>query len=310
MARISVFLNPHASKGNSLFPRRDIEHFFRKHELAIHSPKNINELNETIENEITKGVEYIFSVGGDGTANTISQNLIGKNVKLMIMPAGTANDLANEAGIPKNIKSISEIFNDEKNSKLIDAIKINHRYMITNGGIGLASDVANIVNSLRKKSKIFKYLMKIMGKEIYSLVFAYQMLLRPYRKRPFFIESPDFPLLDPRVSSPLILINNQKFLGGKFKVAPFTNNNDGKFNVTIFLHTKRMGLLKTSLKMMHGKYPIQGQELISFETDQLVINSLDNAPMEFFGDGENFPPSQIMNISITPNALELCSSQI
>ena len=48
------------------------------------------------------------------------------------------------------------------------------------------------------------------------------------------MESPDFPLLDKLVKSPLILVNNQPFLGGKFPVAPGTKNDDGKFNVAIF----------------------------------------------------------------------------
>lgn len=78
-------------------------------------------------------------------------------------------------------------------------------------------------------------MMKTLGKETYSLVYAQKMLAKPFSAKKIFIESKDSPLLDPRVASPLVLINNQAVIGGKFKVAPDTRNDDGKFNVTSFI---------------------------------------------------------------------------
>lgn len=94
MAKISVYLNSHASRNNSIFTADELKKFFFRHELAIRTPNDLINLKEQLHNDLDDGVEYIFSVGGDGTVNTISQNLIGKNVKLMGLPAGTANDFA------------------------------------------------------------------------------------------------------------------------------------------------------------------------------------------------------------------------
>lgn len=306
MARISVFLNSHASQGSTHFSEDDLKKFFFRHELAIHAPHSLDDLNARLLSEVESGVDYIFSVGGDGTANTISQKLIGKNIKLMVLPAGTANDLATEIGITNNIRKVSEIFNSQTTKK-IDAININGRYMMSNGGLGMACEVAKTVNSLRKESPLFKKFMKSLGKETYSLIYAQKMLAKAFKTRRIFIESKHSPLLDPRVTSPLILVNNQEFIGGKFRVAPYTRNDDGKFNVTIFLHKNKVDLLKCTLQMLMGMYPKNDKNLISFETDQLTLNSLDNRPLEFFGDGETFPKSDLLNISLEPKALEVCT---
>lgn len=308
MARISVFLNSQASHGNSCFSKEDILKFFIQHELAIHSPKNLDDLNKKLREEIASGVDYIFSVGGDGTLNNISQQLVGSGIKLMVLPAGTANDFATENGISKCVKRASEIF-DLKLTKRIDAININGTYMMSNGGLGIACEVAKSVNSLRKSILIFKKMMKILGKETYPLIYAYKMLVTTFRTRQLFIESSDSPLQDPRIKSPLILINNQEYIGGKFRVAPNTRNDDGKFNVTLFLHKNRFDLLKCTLQMLLGNYPKSDKNLITFETDRLLIASTDEKPLEFFGDGEMFPPSNILNISIKSRALEVCGSK-
>lgn len=306
MAKISVYLNGHASRGDSRYQAEEFQKFFFRHQLTVNSPKSVEELNACINADVANGVDYVFSVGGDGTANTISQNLIGKKVKLMVLPAGTANDFATEVGVSGSLKRISAIFNAQT-TRQVDAININGRYMISNGGIGMASEVAKTVNDLRKTSPLFKKMMKTFGKETYSLVYAQKVLASRFSARSLLIESPDSPLLDPRVKSALVLVNNQEYIGGKFRVAPRTKNDDGKFNVTIFLHTNKTDLLKCTVQMMAGRYPHNDPNLISFETDKLSINALDNKELDFFGDGENFSASKIFDISIARKALDVCT---
>jgi diacylglycerol kinase (ATP) len=306
MAKISVYLNGHASRGDSLYNQSEFQKYFFRHDLIVNAPESIEDLKSSLENDLLNGTEYIFSVGGDGTANSISQSIIGKNVKLMVLPAGTANDFAQEVGVSGSLKRIAQIFNAQTTRK-VDAIRVNGRYMITNGGLGMACEVAKTVNELRLKNPLFKKMMKTFGKETYSLVYAQQMLGRSFKMRSIFVESPHSPLLDPRIQTSLILVNNQPYIGGKFCVAPQTQNNDGKFNVTIFLHQNKIDLMKATIQMMAGRYPRNDKNLISFETDSLALTSLDQNTLEFFGDGETFDPVKTLNIGIEQGALEACT---
>jgi len=54
---------------------------------------------------IESGCDTIFACGGDGTIHNIVQVLANTDVTLGILPMGTANALAHDLGVPKNIES-------------------------------------------------------------------------------------------------------------------------------------------------------------------------------------------------------------
>src|SRR5690606_38899838 len=144
-----------------------------------------------------------------------------------------------------------------------------------------------------------------MGKKTYSLFFVKEAILQKFKLYDLYIDSPHLPLLKKKIKTPLVLINNQKKLGGKFLVAPETKNDDGLFNVTIFLHENKIDFLKSASLFLMGKYPKDDKNLIQFETDKFEIMSLNNEKLKFFGDGEVFEPQSEFSISIKPKALEV-----
>lgn len=306
MANISVYLNTRASKTDATNISSDFKKYLFRHNVNILNPSNLEELSSSVQSDIDNETDYIFSVGGDGTANIISQQLIGTNIKLMVVPTGTANDLASEIGSSASIKKITKIFQSNK-TKRIDSIKINNKHMITNGGVGLVSEVARIINHHRAKSENFKKVMRYVGCKTYSLMLLKLIITESFKLRDYFLESPDYPGLSPIVSSAIILVNNQPSLAGKFKVAPNTKNDDAKFNVTILLHKNKIDLIKEVAPLLLGQELKPSKDIISFETDKLTLNAVDGQPISFFGDGEQLVESPILEIDISPKSLEICT---
>ncbi len=304
MANISIYLNDAASKSNSEVLTDSLLNHLYRHQLNFRSPKDLDELEENLKLDVQSDCEYIFSVGGDGTANTILQNIQGSDIKLMVIPTGTANDFASELGINLNIEKIIKIF-QYKSYQTVDIVKINGKYMVSNGGIGLTSNVAQKINDDRKKFKGFKGLMKLTGSKIYPLYFGKE-LLKPLKTYRFNIQSKDYPKLETTIEASIVMINNQAKIGGNFLVAPNTKNDDGKFNVTILTHTNRADLMNTTLKMYRGEVVENDPSLISFETDKINIMSLDEE-LVYFGDGEILAKGQNFEIESVPNALNVCS---
>lgn len=307
MSHISVYLNPQASQAQASFQVDEIKKYFFRQDIRFKTPTSEEELVRMIRQDRDEGVECIFSIGGDGTAHTIAQNLVGSKTKMLVLPGGTANDFAHEMGTNSNLRKLASIFH-ARTTREVDIIKVNDRYLITNGGIGIAHNVASGINKLRKSIPFFKDFLKTIGKNAYSFLFIKEIMTPKFEMQEVYMDSPDFPLLDKRVKSPLILVNNQPRLAGKFPVAPGTRNDDGKFNVTIFLHDNKLDFIKSSTAFLRGQYPEHDKNLISFETDSLKMLSLTGKDLAFFGDGELFTPAKELDISIVPKGLVVYSN--
>src|SRR6266545_6414326 len=52
---------------------------------------------------IAQGADLILAAGGDGTVNEMLEGVVGSPVAFGVLPAGTANVLATEAGIPASV---------------------------------------------------------------------------------------------------------------------------------------------------------------------------------------------------------------
>ncbi len=306
MCKISIYLNPKASASKHSFSTDELKKYFFRHELQMNNPESMEEMVEMVKRDRDNKVEVIFSIGGDGTCHTIAQHLVGSQTKLMVLPGGTANDFADELGTNGALKKLAHIFHSQSTKK-VDLIDVNGKFLMSNGGVGIAGEVAERVNKYRKDYELFQTFMKASGKHAYQAVFAKQILTSRFKLHEVTMESPNFPLPSNTVISPLILINNQPKLAGSMYVAPETCNTDGKFNVTIFTHTNRFDFLRTALVFLTGGYPHEDKKVVSFETDSLNIKSLNNEPLSFFGDGENWEKTLELNIKVRSQGLEVYS---
>jgi diacylglycerol kinase (ATP) len=257
-----------------------------------------------LKKDVKRKVDLVIAVGGDGTVNRVIQEIAGSNIKLFIIPTGTANDLASELGVKASFKNILQNIKDAE-AKKIDLIKVNDRLMSTNGGVGIAADVAREVNLFREKVPFFKEFMKLSKGKIYATVLAKKLISLKIKRYSLYLESTELPFTNQTIISPLILISNQSTLGSCFNIAPETVNNDGKFNVTILKHKSNYEFIKAIVNIFFEKDVSQDSDIISFETDNLIINNLDNTPLDFFGDGESFEANNIYTITTENKALAL-----
>lgn len=303
MQNISVYLNKKASNSSHNWQGQINSALFRS-QIDYKSPSNLDELYDVLDEDIKRSVDALISVGGDGTVHTIIQKLAGTDIGLLVVPGGTANDLAGAIGSDKNIKNITKTIRNNTKKK-IDLININGRFMATNGGLGFAAEVAHEINDLRSQYPQFKKLMQFSGKNIYSAFVAKKLLDRDLKSYKFKIEAEEF---SETLYSPLILINNQPMVGGSFEVAPNTNHQDGTFNVTILKHSNRLELISCFIKLLSGNYPVNDPDFVTFETKEAQIDLLDEETgLNFFGDGETFEECHSWKIKCYAQFLNLYS---
>ena len=302
MQKVRVFLNGMASSSKSQDWEGQIRRGLFRSDLSFIRSKNHQQFLNEIQRAKDDKVEVVISVGGDGTFNTLLKELAETDTSFLVVPAGTANDLARELGISSRLRTAIEAIRKNEIQK-IDLITINDQPMATNGGIGLVSDVAASINLLRKKIPGFKLLMSGMHHRVYSTGLAGYLLANRFHRYALRVQSEEF---SGEIDTPLLLINNQPTLAGTFPVAPLTMNHDGHFNVTIFKHKTWVDFVAAILRFKQGLPMDHDKQLMSFESKKIVIESTDpKRNLKFFGDGEQLVESKKLIVKIKANALRL-----
>lgn len=82
-----------------------------------------------------EGRRPVVAGGGDGTVNAVAGVLTGTNVALGVLPMGTLNHFAKDAGVPRHLEAaVRNVFTGEVNS--VDVGEVNGRVFVNNSGLG------------------------------------------------------------------------------------------------------------------------------------------------------------------------------
>lgn len=68
--------------------------------VEVHETAGSNHATGLVRSALQRGCDLIVACGGDGTVNEVVGGMAGSRVPLMVIPAGTANVLAKEIGLP------------------------------------------------------------------------------------------------------------------------------------------------------------------------------------------------------------------
>ena len=139
---IHIIINPGSGKGESILPviNTAMKEADIKWEASItHQAGDAIRLAKAA---IKKGIDALAVYGGDGTMMEAGSGLIGSEIPLIILPGGSANVLANELGIPKDLKEACAVISQTPpNIKSIDVGQFDSHYFVTGISIGFSADL-------------------------------------------------------------------------------------------------------------------------------------------------------------------------
>jgi YegS/Rv2252/BmrU family lipid kinase len=126
---------------------------------------------------VKEGVDALAVYGGDGTLMEAISGLMGSKIPLVILPGGSANVVANELGIPKDLKEACTLIGcTPLKTKTIDVGKFDERYFIAGISLGFGADlVKGADRESKNKMGILAYFLsavaalKITKKVVYHL---------------------------------------------------------------------------------------------------------------------------------------------
>lgn len=224
------------------------------------------------ERHIAKEIENlkpntVVACGGDGTINLIAHLLLGKGINLGIIPLGSANGLARELLIPKNIKAAVDIIKT-RNIIALDVLRINGQYLSLH-----LSDVGFNAKLIRNFDEGGSR-----GKLAYATHFFKLLFKRAPRKYTFIHHGRRFK----RRAEMVVFANASKYGTGAV-VNPDGRVDDGKFEVCIFKPYPWYAIFRLAFDFFTGGVKRSPYVKI-FPTNAIIVQS--RKPVLLQVDGE------------------------
>jgi len=224
-----------------------------------------------------EGITDVAIAGGDGTVSQVVSSLMKEKVNFGIIPCGSGNGLALAAKISKQpAKALNIIFTGEPSP--VDGFYVNGQFACMLCGVGFDAKVAH--EFARQPSRGLKTYATLVSRNFFSMA--------PYQ---FSIESNG---LEFSTEAFFISIANSNQFGNNFTIAPKALLSDGLLDIVIVKKSARPLLLYNLFKQIFaGKIKkvesSLNEPIIYFQTSEVMIRNIGNAPMHIDGDPAETP---------------------
>ncbi|MBN2258931.1 MAG: diacylglycerol kinase family lipid kinase [Clostridiales bacterium] len=270
MRHALIIINPVAGKGKGLVLKDKLLSMFNEkgitYDLVISEyVGEIEEISKKIDEDI---YNELIVVGGDGSIVEALGGIIGKNIKLGIVPIGTGNDFIRSYDGKIDVKkAIDNILRGETNKS--DIGLINGHYFINVSGFGMDS---YILENLNKIKKIIK------GSLAYTVSTFYTLISYKSKKISFEIDGVNY-----KREIMLAAICNGIYFGGGMMISPNTKVDDGLFELVIVNKMKKLKFIGVFLKVFKGTH-IELKEVEVFSGKEFKIISEERIPLNVDGN--------------------------
>ena len=151
---IVVVLNPASGVTRRPRLREEIDALFRDAGMdariqEIADPRGVSAIARHV---LDNHPEAVVAGGGDGTVSALASALAGTPTPLGVLPLGTLNHFAKDAGIPLNLeKAVATVA--ARHTKRVDVGRVNDRVFINNASIGIYPSIVESRDRLRERGR-------------------------------------------------------------------------------------------------------------------------------------------------------------
>ncbi|MFZ0641495.1 MAG: diacylglycerol kinase family protein [Candidatus Acidiferrales bacterium] len=254
---------------------------------------------ELARDAVQHGCEMVVVCGGDGTINEVVNGIAGSAAPLAILPAGTANILAKELGIPWNIPAAARLIASGKLARIALGEAVwrapekqgpsasIHRYFLCVSGAGPDGAIVHAIDTAHK---------------LRIGILAYWLEgLRQFFTYPFPLFQVDSP--EKRLAASLIVVGRTKYYGGPFRITTGASLFDDQFEIVAYSGRSRFRVVMCLPAIWLGRlHRVSGIHV--WKTSRFTCRPIGNT--EIFSQLDGEPASALpVEFSIVPDALTL-----
>ena len=281
--KVLFIINP-GSGNKDINYTKEIEDFFisREEELEIYQlPDNCSLAK--IKATIAKSkADRVVAVGGDGTLKLVAECLLGTDTPIGIIPAGSANGMAKELGVPEELnEALLLVLNG--NPKKMHAIEVNGELCIHLADIGFNAYIVKKFDELPTRG------MLTYAKAAWHAFWYHRKMDVEFKIDGKIIKQ----------QAAMVVLANAKEYGTGFEINPDGKLDDDLFEVIIVKDYAVMEIIK----IWATKLPWNPKKIESFQTSSLKITTKHN--VHFQVDGEYQGKVNKIEAKLIPKAINV-----
>lgn len=192
-----------------------------KVDVALAKPKK--EAIPIAKKAVKDGYDIVIAMGGDDTLGAVIRGIVGENVSLGIIAAGSRNDIATSLGIPQDLREACALIASGHTRDLdLGRLKVKkgkkfYFFMVT--AIGVVAT-------------IFPMVKDVPDGRLSGIKDAVSTLLKFDSKPKVYLTLDDESKIE--VETMLVLVTNTPIVGLKNMVAPDASMDDGLLDITVY----------------------------------------------------------------------------
>lgn len=233
-----------------------------------------------------RGATLFIAAGGDGTVHHVMQAVVNTSADFAVIPTGTYNHFARDAGIPLDWREALEVAL-RGNRRQVDTARINDRYFVNNVSIGLYPEVVTLREAHGRDYPRWK-----------ARLYAMYTTLRRYPHVNLVVEADDRHEV---LRTHVFMVSNNSYDLGRIGVeAPRERLTEGRLSVYWLPHVSRWELTRHLSRYLAGRVrTIPGFR--SFRTLRMRVQS--RHVLKVGVDGEVFTMATPLVITTVPQSL-------
>ncbi|HEX8557402.1 MAG TPA: diacylglycerol kinase family protein [Pyrinomonadaceae bacterium] len=243
-----LILNPNAGRGLAA-NAREVETFCSMAEargvsVRVEHTRGPNDAARLAREAAEGGATDVVARGGDGTVHEAIQGLVGARARLMVWPAGTANVLARQLGLPRAASEAAGVLVRGRSRRITLGAATSERtgerrYFFMLAGVGLD---ASVVGSVRPRLK----------RRVGEAAFWYAGLahLAHWTPREFTVE-----VGGERLRATYAAVGKAPWYGGGLAITPRARLDADEFEVCVIDTRSRLRYLRLLGHAMRGGAP-------------------------------------------------------
>ena len=218
-----------------------------------------------------QGVEAVFAMGGDGTLREAAAGLLGTEVALGPLPAGTANVLVRSLGLPRRTLAAARAMATAR-PRPIDVGRVGEELFLMMASCGLDSAV------IARQSSFLK---KIMGRAAFALRGVASWWSYGYPE--IHVRHRAAGRGGKQLRGSLVVVANIPCYGGDFRIAPAADFGDQRLDLVVFRGGGRIATSGFARDLVLGRHTRRA-DVTTDRVEEVTIEAPDDVRLQIDGD--------------------------